>query len=33
VRIAYRLDVNEWRGVETPQLVIEQISNLARLAS
>jgi single-stranded-DNA-specific exonuclease len=28
VRMAYRLDVNEWRGVEAPQLVIEQISNL-----
>ena len=31
VRIAFRLDVNEWRGVETAQLVVEQISNLARL--
>jgi single-stranded-DNA-specific exonuclease len=29
VRLAYRLDVNEWRGVETLQLVVEQISNLA----
>jgi single-stranded-DNA-specific exonuclease len=28
VRMAYRLDVNEWRGVESPQLVVEQISNL-----
>ncbi|MEX2124169.1 MAG: single-stranded-DNA-specific exonuclease RecJ [Woeseia sp.] len=28
VRLAYRLDVNEWRGVESPQLVVEQISNL-----
>jgi single-stranded-DNA-specific exonuclease len=28
-RIAYRLDVNEWRGVESPQLVVEQISRLA----
>jgi single-stranded-DNA-specific exonuclease len=32
VRITFRLDVNEWQGVETPQLVVEQISNLARLA-
>lgn len=28
VRMAYRLDVNEWRGVESPQLVVEQISKL-----
>jgi single-stranded-DNA-specific exonuclease len=33
VRMAYRLDVNEWRGVESPQLVVEQISNLARMAT
>lgn len=33
VRMAYRLDVNEWRGVETAQLVVEQISKLARLAT
>ncbi|MEX2259175.1 MAG: single-stranded-DNA-specific exonuclease RecJ [Woeseia sp.] len=26
VRLAYRLDVNEWRGVETPQLIVEQIA-------
>jgi single-stranded-DNA-specific exonuclease len=26
VRLAYRLDVNEFRGVEKPQLVVEQIS-------
>jgi len=26
VRLAYRLDVNEYRGVETPQLVVEQIA-------
>jgi single-stranded-DNA-specific exonuclease len=31
VRMAYRLDVNEWRGVESPQLVVEQISNLGSL--
>jgi single-stranded-DNA-specific exonuclease len=29
VRMAYRLDVNEWHGVESPQLVVEQISHLA----
>lgn len=28
VRLAYRLDVNEFRGVETAQLVVEQISPL-----
>ena len=28
VRLAYRLDVNEWRGVESPQLVVEQITSL-----
>jgi single-stranded-DNA-specific exonuclease len=28
VRLAYRLEINEWRGVETPQLVIEQITGL-----
>jgi single-stranded-DNA-specific exonuclease len=33
VRMTYRLDVNEWRGIETPQLVVEQISDLARLAT
>jgi single-stranded-DNA-specific exonuclease len=26
VRLAYRLDVNEYRGVERPQLVVEQIA-------
>ncbi len=25
VKLAYRLDVNEFRGVETPQLIVEQI--------
>ena len=25
VRMAYRLDVNEFRGVQTPQLIVEQI--------
>ncbi|HEX6260875.1 MAG TPA: single-stranded-DNA-specific exonuclease RecJ [Woeseiaceae bacterium] len=33
VRMAYRLDLNEWRGVESAQLVVEQISNLARTAT
>jgi single-stranded-DNA-specific exonuclease len=28
VRLAYRLEINEWRGVETPQLVVEQITGL-----
>ena len=28
VQLAYRLDVNEFRGVETPQLVVEQIAAL-----
>ena len=28
VRLAYRLDVNEFRGRETPQLIVEQISTL-----
>lgn len=28
IRLAYRLDVNEWRGVESPQLIVEQISDL-----
>ena len=28
VRLAYRLDVNEYRGVESPQLVVEQIAAL-----
>lgn len=25
IGLAYRLDINEWRGAETPQLVVEQI--------
>lgn len=29
VRLAYRLDVNEYRGVESPQLIVEQIDALA----
>jgi single-stranded-DNA-specific exonuclease len=29
VRLAFRLDVNEWRGIESPQLVVEQITSLA----
>ena len=28
VQLAYRLDVNEYRGVESPQLVVEQIAAL-----
>lgn len=28
VRLAYRLDVNEWQGRETPQLIVEQITPL-----
>ena len=30
VQLAYRLDVNEFRGVERPQLVVEQIASLQR---
>ena len=29
VQLAFRLDVNEWRGVENPQLVVEQIAALS----
>jgi single-stranded-DNA-specific exonuclease len=29
VQLAFRLDVNEWRGVESPQLVVEQIAPLS----
>jgi single-stranded-DNA-specific exonuclease len=28
LRLAFRLDVNEWRGMESPQLVVEQITAL-----
>jgi single-stranded-DNA-specific exonuclease len=28
VQLAYRLDVNEFRGVESPQLIVEQIASL-----
>lgn len=28
VRLAYRLDVNEYRGIESPQLIVEQIASL-----
>ena len=28
VQLVYRLDVNEYRGIESPQLVVEQIVNL-----
>jgi len=30
VRLTYRLDVNAWRGVERPQLVVEQIEAVTR---
>ncbi len=33
VRLAYRLDVNEYRGVERPQLVVEQIVALESAAA
>ena len=33
VQLAYRLDVNEWRGVERPQLVVEQIAPAAEESS
>lgn len=29
VRLVYRLDVNEYRGIESPQLIVEQITTLA----
>jgi len=28
VQLAYKLDVNEWRGKESPQLIVEQIAAL-----
>ena len=28
VRLAYRLDVNDYRGVESAQLIVEQIASL-----
>jgi len=28
VQLTYRLDVNEFRGFETPQLIVEQIVNI-----
>ena len=28
VQLAFRLDVNEYRGIENPQLVVEQIAAL-----
>jgi single-stranded-DNA-specific exonuclease len=33
VKFAYRLDVNEFRGVENPQLVVEQIAPLRTSAA
>ncbi len=32
VQLAYRLDVNEYRGIERPQLVVEQIVNIRQTA-
>jgi len=29
VQSTYRLDVNEYRGFESPQLIVEQIVNIA----
>ena len=29
VQLAYKLDVNEFRGIENPQLVVEQIAPLS----
>jgi len=29
VQLTYRLDVNEYRGFESPQLIVEQIVNIA----
>jgi hypothetical protein len=29
VQLTYRLDVNEYRGFETPQLIVEQIVGLS----
>jgi len=28
VQLSYRLDVNQYRGIESPQLVVEQIAAL-----
>ena len=32
VRLTYRLDVNEYRGFESPQLIVEQIVNISATA-
>lgn len=32
VRLTYKLDVNEYRGFESPQLIIEQIVNISEAA-
>jgi single-stranded-DNA-specific exonuclease len=29
VQLTYRLDVNEYRGFESPQLIVEQIANIS----
>ena len=33
VQLAYRLDVNEYRGIERPQLVVEQIAALSAVSA
>ncbi len=33
VQLVYRLDVNEYRGIESPQLVVEQIAALSGVAT
>jgi single-stranded-DNA-specific exonuclease len=30
VRLVYRLDVNEYRGIQSPQLVVEQVAPVQR---
>lgn len=32
VRLTYRLDVNEYRGFESPQLIVEQVVNICEVA-
>jgi hypothetical protein len=32
VQLTFRLDVNEYRGFESPQLIVEQIVNIAAAA-
>ena len=33
VQLAYKLDVNEFRGIENPQLIVEQIAPLQSAAA